>query len=58
MGHFKDCEYVTVDIDVLEGNMKSVIIMGKEFNREKVFEDEDFFEVFKVSYNINLMENN
>jgi hypothetical protein len=48
MGQFEDCEYISIDTDVLEGDMKSVNIMGKEFTREKVFEDEDLFEVFKV----------
>jgi hypothetical protein len=50
MGHFKDCEYISIDTDVLEGDMNAVNIMGKEFTREQVFEDEDLFEVFKVCY--------
>jgi hypothetical protein len=54
MGQLEDCEYIFVDTAVLEGNMKSVNIMGKEFNREKVFEHEDLFEVFKVRYTLKL----
>jgi hypothetical protein len=54
MGRFEDCEYITVDADVLEGDAKSVNIIGIEFTRDNMFEDEDLFEVFKVRYTINI----
>jgi hypothetical protein len=54
MGRFEYCEYITIDTDVLEGDAKSVNILGKVFKREKVFEDEDLFEVFKVSYTMDI----
>jgi hypothetical protein len=34
IGRFEECEYVNVDVDVLESNVTSVNILGKEFTRE------------------------
>jgi hypothetical protein len=46
MGHFEDCEYITVDTNVLESDVKAVNILGKEFAREI---SDNMFEAFMVS---------
>jgi hypothetical protein len=46
MGHFEDCEYITVDTNVLESDVKAVNILGKEFTREI---SDNMFEAFMVS---------
>jgi hypothetical protein len=47
MGGFVDCEFITLDFTVLEGDVKAVNILGKKYIRE-IDDKKDMFEIFVV----------